>query len=84
MTALQHLIAEARGLANDHPCLAVGHQWESDGGRHCPGCPRGHTSQTVYVCARCGGYDYGEPGGPGAADCEHYCDRTRQLKGERT
>lgn len=68
MSDLDHLIAEARGLALDHPCTR-GHLWESEGGRHCPrdldGC-----SQAVYRCARCGVYDYGEPGGPGHADCK--------------
>lgn len=74
MLDLQHLIAVARALANDHPCATTGHVWESDGGRLCPraagddyeGCG---ASQAVYRCARCGQYDYGEPGGPGHADC---------------
>jgi hypothetical protein len=66
--ALQHLIAEARGLANDHPCTTTGHLWQSDGGRECPrSCFR--ASQAVYRCARCGEFDYGEPGGPGYRDC---------------
>lgn len=72
---LNNLIAEARALANDNPCTTVGHAWKSEGGRRCPhagdddsddGCG---ASQAVYVCARCGQYDYGESGGPGAADC---------------
>lgn len=74
MLGLQHLIAEARALANDHPCSTSGHVWESDGGRSCPhvtdedpnGCG---ASQAVYRCARCGTFDYGERGGPGHADC---------------
>lgn len=73
MSVLQHLVAEARALANDHPCRTVGHEWQSEGGRRCPhatddddGCG---ASQAVYRCARCGAYDYGEPGGPGAEDC---------------
>lgn len=74
MTAdLQFLIAKARGLANDHPCASGGHLWEPEGGRGCPhetddsdGCGG---SQAVYRCARCGEWDYGEPGGPGHADC---------------
>lgn len=53
---LQHLIAEARGLANDHPCTQA-HLWESIGGKHCTDCG---DSKAVYVCARCGQCDYGE------------------------
>lgn len=72
--ALLHLVAQARALANDHPCTTAGHNWQSEGGRRCPhavdeldeGCG---ASQAVYRCARCGAYDYGEAGGPGAADC---------------
>ena len=77
-TELQHLIAQARSLANDHPCISSGHLWESEGGRRCPeaaddddGCGG---SQAVYRCARCGLHDYGEPGGPGHADCEGGCN----------
>lgn len=74
MLGLQQLVAEARALANDHPCTTIGHAWETEGGRRCPradgdaddGCG---SSQAVYRCARCGAYDYGEPGGPGHADC---------------
>ena len=73
--ALAALIAEARSLANDHPCATAGHAWQTEGGRRCPhadgdlddGCG---ASQAVYRCARCGTYDYGEAGGPGASDCE--------------
>lgn len=74
---LDALVAEARGLANDHPC-ARGHVWESDAGRRCPngdddGCPHGH-SQAVYRCVRCGEWDYGyERDGPGYADCQDVC-----------
>lgn len=69
---LQHLIAEARALANDHPCETTGHLWETEGGRRCP---RGseNCSQAVYRCARCGEWDYGQPGGPGAQDCARPC-----------
>jgi hypothetical protein len=75
-TALQHIIAEARALANDGPC-AAGHTWMTEGGRPCPhyGTDRecDHRSQAVYVCVKCGQYDYGEPGGPGHADCQRSC-----------
>ncbi len=68
---LRHLTAEAAALAGGNLC-ASGHDWEPEGGRPCP---RGNerVSQTVYRCARCGEYDYGEPGGPGAADCARPC-----------
>lgn len=70
--SLRELIAEARGLANDHPCQATGHLWETEGGRCCPkgvgGC-----SQAVYRCARCGCYDYGDKGGPAYAECYESC-----------
>lgn len=71
MVNLQHLIAEAVALGGADLC-AAGHDWQSEGGRSCP---RGGTtaSQAVYRCARCGVYDYGEPGGPGAADCAKPC-----------
>jgi hypothetical protein len=51
-------------------CILNGaHDWQPDGGRQCP---RGDTacSQTVYRCARCGAWDYGEAGGPSHAECE--------------
>ena len=71
---LTQLIAEARSLANDHPCTASGHAWEMDGGRSCPkelcGC-----SQPVFRCERCGEYDYGDKGGPGARFCATECRR---------
>lgn len=71
--ALTALIAEARALANDHPCKTSGHVWGTEGGRRCPHAEDDHdgcgASQAVYVCTRCGAYDYGEPGGPGHADC---------------
>lgn len=66
--SLSHLITEAKALAGEHPCVTMGHAWEPDGGR---ACPRGlYGSQTVYRCRRCGGYDYGEPGGPAWQECE--------------
>ena len=85
LESLLHLAAEARGLANDHPCTR-GHAWATDGGRQCPhadddqeGCGG---SQTVYRCTRCGEYDYGDPGGPGHADCATFCTRTTAAQQE--
>jgi hypothetical protein len=64
------LVAQAR---MDHPC-SQGHDWQTDGGRRCEAkgepCEQ---SQPVYRCTRCGDWDYGEPGGPGHADCITYC-----------
>lgn len=72
---LQQLVAEAARLATG-PCEA-GHQWEPEGGRACPkdGFGKGGgCSQTVYRCTRCGGYDYGEKGGPAHHECHIECD----------
>lgn len=65
---IQHLIAEAVALGGGNLC-ASGHDWWSDGGRQCPRNPHSSCSQPVYQCARCGAYDYGEPGGPGHDEC---------------
>ena len=76
MSTLQQLVGQARALANDHPCKAHGHAWQSIGGRVCPHPDEvgsGRCSQTVYECERCGLVDYGERGGPGAADCVASC-----------
>jgi hypothetical protein len=72
---LQHLIAEAQALAGDHPCSVLGHAWRTCGGRRCP---RGSEacSQAAYECAKCGEFDYGEPGGPGFEDCKEPCDQS--------
>ena len=67
LTELRHLIAEAVALGGGNLC-ASGHKWQEEGGRECPNGEQ-DCSQTVYRCARCGQYDYGEPGGPGHADC---------------
>ncbi len=69
---LRSLIAEAVALGGGNLC-AAGHDWDSEGGRTCPRAGTEHAclhaSQAVYRCRRCGTYDYGEPGGPGHADC---------------
>lgn len=69
---LRGAIADARALANDHPCATTGHLWKTDGGR---GCQRSEAaggdcdgSQPVLVCERCEEVDYGDRGGP--ADCD--------------
>lgn len=72
---LQQLITEAANLGGAvHPCIALGHDWRTFGGRACPfanelggGCP--NEGQAVEECARCGDVDYGDPGGPGHIHC---------------
>ncbi|WP_155419921.1 hypothetical protein [Burkholderia gladioli] len=78
---LTELIAEARGLANDHPCTTSGHAWDMDGGRSCPK-NLGHCSQPVFRCARCGEWDYGNPGGPGHHFCFSECVRQARITTE--
>lgn len=68
---LAHLVAEAVALAGGNTCLG-GHDWATDGGRRCPHGSE-ECSQAVYVCRRCGDYDYGEKGGPGWEDCRDGC-----------
>lgn len=65
---LKHILAEAVALGGGNLC-AAGHDWQSIGGRYCERCD-GRASQPVFQCARCGQYDYGEPGGPGYAHCD--------------
>ena len=71
---IQHLIAEAVALAGGNLC-AVGHDWESEGGRTCPKYEGAGCSQTVYVCRRCGATDYGDKGGPAHHECFSVCRR---------
>jgi hypothetical protein len=76
--SLQALITEASYLGGAvHPCVAHGHDWRMMGGRPCPRNEHAPVSQTVYRCARCDDYDYGEPGGPAHAECitDGPCDR---------
>lgn len=70
---LQRLIAEAGMQLGSDACSAGRHQWVSDGGRGCPQDLTDGCGQTVYRCSVCGDHDYGEPGGPGAADCASQC-----------
>ena len=82
MIELRALIAEAALLGGDNLC-AAGHAWESDGGRACA-LGDGNCSQAVYRCTRCGEWDYGEPGGPGAEDCARCAGlvRVREIAGD--
>lgn len=74
---LERLIAEASTELGSAACRAGKHDWEAEGGRPCghDDC-EGHRSQPVYRCRTCGAWDYGEPGGPGAADCARFCHRS--------
>lgn len=72
MNHLQGLIADAIQLANPDDTLHGGRLWRSIGGRACP-IGWGHCSQPVFEDIRTGEIDYGEPGGPGHADCKANC-----------
>ena len=71
--ALQALIHEASTELGSEACREGRHQWKSEGGRACPKDLTDQCSQAVYRCTTCGDYDYGEKGGPGAADCQNHC-----------
>ena len=73
---LRQLVTEAQALAGSHPCVIFGHVWEFQGGRACDYCENG--SQSVFQCARCGDWDYGEPGGPGYEECKKECREWRE------
>ena len=73
MNPVERLIAEARSLANDPPCVR-GHQWESIGGRHCEECG---DSKPVYECVRCGECDYGD-----REICGSECDLAKEQYNE--
>ncbi len=74
LSTLRHLIADAVALGGENLC-AAGHEWESEGGRTCPKYESANCSQTVYVCRRCGAYDYGDKGGPAQRECFSECRR---------
>jgi hypothetical protein len=67
---LFELIAEAKSLINQP--VKHEHDWVMEGGRSCP-TGNDRCSQPVYRCRICGDYDYGEPGGPGHAECLEVC-----------
>lgn len=78
LSDLQHMISESVALAGGDLC-AAGHAWQSEGGRACPKRLTNMCSQLVYRCARCGVYDYGDPGGPGHTDCQSYCKLKERI-----
>lgn len=77
---LTALVRDAEQTCEALACERHGHAWESDGARACPrGCS---WSQSAYRCRRCGEQDYGDPGGPGHADCYsgRCCDGTTEAE----
>jgi len=72
MEPVRWLVAEAAALGGGNLC-ASGHDWFAEGGRACPVSGHPSCSQPVFRCARCGEYDYGYDGGPGAAHCTKHC-----------
>lgn len=72
MGLLDDLITAAAQLAGDDVVSHGARMWQSVGGRTCP-LGWGGCSQPVYVDLKTGEYDYGQPGGPGHADCRRHC-----------
>lgn len=68
--SLQKLVQQAATELGSDACRDGRHQWVAEGGRSCPDELEVCCSQAVYRCLTCGTYDYGEPGGPGHADCQ--------------
>lgn len=71
--ALEAMIRDAATVLGSAACRDGNHLWESEGGRACPDDLSENCSQAVYRCRVCGAWDYGAPGGPGAADCKNFC-----------
>lgn len=82
MQALNELITAAVQLAGaDDLASHNARLWQMEGGRACP-LGWGGCSQPVYVDVKTGAYDYGEPGGPGHADCVRNCKHGMQQQPE--
>jgi hypothetical protein len=80
MQLLNELITAAMQLAGTEDQVSHGARlWKTDGGRRCP-LDWDDCSQAVYVDLKTGEYDYGEPGGPGHADCVSHCSRGMQPR----
>ncbi len=77
---IQQLVDDAVALAHPDDTMHGGRLWRSVGGRPCP-VGWDHCSQPVFTDLRTGETDYGEPGGPGHADCKKNC-RERMLPPE--
>ena len=78
MQILNDLITAALQLAGQEDQVSHNSRlWQSVGGRTCPiGWWR--CSQSVFVDVATGEYDYGEPGGPGHAECLRSCPNRMQ------
>jgi hypothetical protein len=73
MQALNELITAAMQLAGTDDAVSHGARlWKTEGGRRCP-LDWDNCSQAVYVDLKTGEHDYGEPDGPGHADCVRHC-----------
>jgi len=64
-------------VVNCQTCGKHCHDWVEEGGRPCPRGLSNDCSQPVYRCSRCGGYDYGEEGGPGDEHCRPHCSERK-------
>lgn len=69
---LNDLITGAITLAGGDETAHGGRIWHMEGGRSCP-IGWDDCSQPVFVDLASGEHDYGQPGGPGAADCDAHC-----------
>jgi hypothetical protein len=79
MPGLNELVTAAIQLAGDSAVSHAARLWQSEGGRGCP-LGWGGCSQPVFVDLKTGEYDYGEPGGPGYADCLRNCRHGMQPR----
>lgn len=77
MQSLNDLVTAAIQLAGGDAISHGNRLWQSEG---CRGCPIGweDCGQAVYVDLASGEHDYGDPGGPGHADCQRYCPHGHQ------
>ena len=69
---LGELVTAAIELAGGDLVSHGARLWKMEGGRGCP-LGWGGCSQAVYFDVKTGEYDYGDPGGPGHADCVRTC-----------
>ena len=76
---LNDLITGAIQLAGDSGVAHGARLWQIEGGRTCP-LGWGGCSQPVFVDLATGEHDYGEPGGPGYADCLRNCRHGMQPR----
>ena len=77
--SLNDLITGAMQLAGGAGVAHGARLWQSEGGRGCP-LGWGGCSQPVFVDLATGEHDYGEPGGPGHADCLRNCRHGMQPR----